>query len=164
MTETDEYKLIIFDADGTLRQCTVEDQPCPNRAGEWELIPGVKERLSLIDWEAGGIGLGIASNQAGIAHGFLDEHTAYQLLKDMVVEATGLWPPTGSIQLCPHAVEDNCWCRKPQPLMLIRLMRVWHTSPWQTLFVGDMESDRLAAKAAGVDFMWAKDFFGETLS
>lgn len=31
-------KLIIFDADGTLRRCTVPGQPCPNKDGEWELM------------------------------------------------------------------------------------------------------------------------------
>lgn len=154
-----DYELIIFDADGTLRRCTVEGQPCPNKPGEWELIPGVKERLGQIDWGVSGTWLGIASNQAGVACGFLDEQVAYQMLDDMVVEATGRWPPTGCVQLCPHAVEGDCLCRKPKPLMLERVMRQWNVEPSWTLFVGDMESDRAAAIAAEVDFMWAKDFF-----
>ena len=153
-----KYRLIIFDADGTLRRCTIEGQPCPNKLGEWELMPNVREKLAGIDWDV--MGLGIASNQAGIAYGYLSEHMAYQLLKDMVVLATGRFPPTGSIQICPHAVEDDCRCRKPKPWMLQELMALWVVPASHTLYVGDMESDRLAAEAAGVDFMWAKDFFG----
>lgn len=154
-----KYRLIIFDADGTLRRCTVEGQPCPNKPGEWELMPGVKERLAEFDWDT--VAVGIASNQAGVAYGYLTKHMAFQLLKDMVAEATGRFPPTGLIRACPHAVEDECRCRKPKPGMLWALMGFWFVAPSHTLYVGDMESDRLAAEAAGVDFMWAEDFFKE---
>ena len=154
-----DYRLIIFDADGTLRRCTVPGQPCPNKPGEWELIPGVKERLAMFDWQLPA--LGIASNQAGIAYGYLDEDTAYQLLKDLIVEATGNLPPTGSIRICPHAVLDAaCRCRKPRPQMLLGIMERWSVTPMDTLYVGDMETDRLAAVAADCDFMWAWEFFG----
>lgn len=151
------YNLIIFDADGTLRRCTVPGQPCPNKEGEWELLPSVKETLARYDWKV--TALGVASNQAGIALGFLDLMTAYQLLSDMVVEATGYFPPTGSIQLCPHGTKDGCGCRKPEPGMLHAIMKFWGYFPTETLYVGDMESDQLAAAHAGCDFMWADDFF-----
>jgi len=50
--------------------------------------------------------------------------------------------------------------RKPAPGMLLQAMTEAGVAPDDTLFVGDMESDRLAAEAAGVRFMWARDFFG----
>jgi len=154
----EDYKLILFDADGTLRRTTVEGQPCPNKPGEWELMPNVKEKLAEFDWRV--MASGIVSNQAGIAYGYLTGHMAYQLLKDMVVEATGHFPSTGSIRICPHAVEDGCECRKPKPLLLEQVMTRWGVGCGETLYVGDMESDKEAAQNAGCDFMWAKDFFG----
>lgn len=48
MIDLSTKKLIIFDADGTLRRCTVPGQPCPNKADEWELMPGAKERLATL--------------------------------------------------------------------------------------------------------------------
>jgi len=158
-----DYKLIIFDADGTLRRCTVEGQPCPNAPDEWELLPNVRATLARIPWgtpHAGGIAYGIASNQAGIALGYMTEEMAYQLLKDMAVEVFDGWPPTGALQICPHAPGADCKCRKPEPLMLQRLMRSWSLTPDETLYVGDMESDRQAAENAGCHFMWASEFFG----
>jgi D-glycero-D-manno-heptose 1,7-bisphosphate phosphatase len=95
--------------------------------------------------------------------GFMDENTAYQLLKDMVVEATGYFPPVGSIVICPHGVNDGCNCRKPAPGMLQKIMRYWGCSPKDTLYVGDMESDRQAAINAGCDFQWASEFFGKVM-
>lgn len=154
------YSLFIFDADGTLRRCTVPGQPCPNRAGEWELIPGVRERLKAIDWTQKG--LGIASNQGGVALGHISNATAYQLLADLVVQATDFWPPTGTIAICPHAPDAGCACRKPKPEMLHHLSSKWVIPLSRTLFVGDQESDRIAAEAAGCAFAWAWDFFGKT--
>lgn len=148
-------KLYIFDADGTLRRCTVEGQPCPNKLGEWELLPNVRERLAKIDWSENGFG--IASNQGGIALGFLSIDVAYQLCRDLVIAATDRFPPTGSIQICPHAPDAGCSCRKPRPLMLLRIMDTFGTR--DAVMVGDQESDRLAADAAGIEFQWAHEFF-----
>ncbi len=156
------YDLIIFDADGTLRRCTVPGQVCPNAPDQWELLPGVIETLATIDWGSpsrGRAGLGIASNQAGIARGYLTEELARMMLEDTVEAAAGFRPVAGSIELCPHGTREGCSCRKPEPGMLLRLMDFWGTPPEKTLFVGDMESDRGAAVNAGCDFLWAADFF-----
>lgn len=66
-----KYKLIILDADGTLRRTTVPGLPCPNAPDEWELIPGVRERLAEIDWTT--THFAIVSNQGGVALGYLTE-------------------------------------------------------------------------------------------
>jgi D-glycero-D-manno-heptose 1,7-bisphosphate phosphatase len=156
----EKYKLIIFDADGTLRRCTVKGQPCPNAEDQWELMPGVQEKMAKFDFGPNGILIGIASNQAGVSLGYLTEHTAYQLLKDLFVAVTDCWPTYGLLQVCPHPVNGGCDCRKPAPGMLLRIMRIAGVLQDRTLYVGDMESDEQAAQAAGVDFQWAKDFFG----
>ena len=32
-------RLVVFDADGTLRRTTVPGQPCPRASDQWELLP-----------------------------------------------------------------------------------------------------------------------------
>jgi len=152
-------KLYVFDADGTLRRTTVEGQPCPNKPGEWELLPGVRERLAEIEWgrEAH---FGIASNQGGVGMGYFTHEAAYNLLVEMLEAAFGQPPPPGSIEMCPHAPRDGCAGRKPNPEMLIRLMRRFQVRRGETLFVGDMDRDEEAARRARVRFMWAHEFFG----
>lgn len=142
---SDDYKLFIFDADGTLRRCTVPGQPTPNRHDEWELMPNVREVLAQFDWSKHAFG--VASNQAGVALGFLSEQVARKLLVNMIFQATGILPQPEIIQMCVHAVDAGCSCRKPQPGMLIALMELWKVSPADTLY-------------AGCDFTWAKWFFG----
>ena len=157
----DRYRLYVFDADGTLRRCTVPGQPCPNAPGEWELLPGVRERLARIDWSA--TALGILSNQGGVALGYLTEAMAYQLLHEMVEAAVGPGSITWlreAIVICPHAPEPRCPCRKPSALGLSKIMALYGVGPEDTLYVGDQESDRQCAKNGGVEFMTAEAFFG----
>jgi D-glycero-D-manno-heptose 1,7-bisphosphate phosphatase len=151
-------RLYIFDADGTLRRTTVEGLPCPNGPDDWELIPGVRERLSQVDW--GAARFGVATNQGGVGVGHFSLETAQKLVEDMVLAAFGTPAPRGSIEMCPHAPHSGCPCRKPKPLMLKRLMRRFRAAGRETLFVGDMERDREAALRAGVRFAWAHEFFG----
>ena len=154
-------RLYIFDADGTLRRSTVPGQPCPNAAGQWALLPGVRERLAAIDWGPRGARFGVATNQGGVGLGYLSYETAYRLAAEMVIEAFGVSePPAGSIEICPHAPHLNCRCRKPKPELLRRLMHRFRAGKDETVFVGDLDRDREAARRAGVRFTWAWDFFG----
>lgn len=161
LTVPDTVRLIIFDADGTLRRTTVAGRPCPHGPGEWELLPRVRETLSAIDWSAHR--LGIASNQDQIAYGWLSAEMARQLFTTLIAEATD-GRTEAVIRFCPHALETVCHCRKPQPGMLLEIMQACELAPAQTLFVGDAETDREAARRAGISFVWAWDFFGWNLS
>jgi len=162
------HKLIIFDADGTLRRCTIPGQPCPNNYGQSEIIPGVTERLRELAHADNPPACFIASNQGGVAFGYLSASMALQMLRHMghaLRLNTGLRPwgvhvcfhhPDGTLE--PYAID--CACRKPRPGLLYEIMVGVEIGPNDTLYVGDMESDKLAAEAAGVDFEFAKDFFG----
>jgi D-glycero-D-manno-heptose 1,7-bisphosphate phosphatase len=154
------YQLLIFDADDTLRRTIAPGKPCPHRPGEWVLMPGVREALQGIHWgAAGGPYLGIASNQDQVAYGHLTMEMARTLLRDLARSATDYEPPTAALQLCPHALEQECGCRKPRPGMLLAIMRHYGVAPENTLFVGNHEVDREAAARAAADFTWSEDFF-----
>ena len=87
MSDERRIKLYVFDADGTLRRSTVPGLPCPNKPGEWELIPGVRERLARISWGEGGARFGVATNQGGVGLGYLTLGAARGLLEAMVAAA-----------------------------------------------------------------------------
>ena len=152
--------LLIFDADGTLRFSVNEGQPYPTSESEWRLFPGVRARLSRLDWGEAGHRLGIASNQTGVALGRLSEAMARRLLRDMVAAALGFVPPRAAIEMCVCAPVRDCECRKPAPGMLKRILDHFALPPEQALFVGDLETDREAAARAGIAFAFAGDFFG----
>src|SRR4051794_40724947 len=119
----EQARLIIFDADNTLREGINKDQKyCPAKPGEWQLMPNVKERLAEFDW-GNGVEIAIATNQPGIEDGVITEEMAYQLVIDMMAKAIGRLLPRRQIEICPHISECECQCRKPQPTLLIRLMQ-----------------------------------------
>jgi len=163
-------RVFIFDADGTLRRCLDPKKPCPNAPGEWELMPNVREKLRSLDWAEV---IGVVSNQAGVAFGHLTREVAQQMLADTFIEALSLCsvathPKLKSTHLfmCAHHPDAACVCRKPEPFGLYSVMGALVTatgaplSKSEVLYVGDMASDKKAASRAGVDFMWACDFFG----
>lgn len=150
--------LIIFDKDGTLVQNPAPGRPA-NTLDEQILFPDVVEKCSQLREE--GHTLAIATNQGGVAFGHFDHHTAVSLLKS-VADAIGadlyaicVTHPRATVK---RAKRDSRF-RKPNPGMLQYLMDALGFLPDDTLYVGDMESDRQTAQAAGVKFAWAWEFF-----
>jgi D-glycero-D-manno-heptose 1,7-bisphosphate phosphatase len=152
-------RVLIFDADGTLRYTRVAGQPSPKSPGEWGLMPGVRARLAALDWGPDGHRLGVASNQDGVALGDLSREMAQRLLRDAVETAIGFVPESAAIEMCACPRRARCQCHKPAPGMLLSILRRFRATPGEALFVGDLDIDREAARRAGVPFEWAGDFF-----
>ena len=155
----ERVRLVVFDADGTLRRTTVPGRPCPNGPDDWELLDGVAERIASLRALRPDLRFGIASNQGGVGMGYLREAMARRLLEDLARAAFGESLAPEAIELCPHAPRSGCKCRKPEPRMLERIAAFYGVEPGAALYVGDMEGDRDAAERAGFGFAWADDFF-----
>jgi HAD superfamily hydrolase (TIGR01662 family) len=153
-------KLYIFDADGTLRWTTVPGQKYPLAQDQWRLMPGVAERLRAIPWSPRGPWLGIASNQSGVASGELSEATARLLIDAMLVAALGSVPAGARVELCTCREGEVCTRHKPEPGMLLSLLRHFGVAARDALYVGDLDIDAEAARRAGIGFAHARDFFG----
>ena len=140
---TKHYKLIIFDLDGTLTpERTSSAAPFERR-----LLPGVKEKCRELRRED--VLLTLATNQSQMR---LD-HTIYHRLRDHISwlrKQIDLFSWTSSADAR----------MKPHPAMLFEMMHIAYCGTRNTLMVGNSTDDQEAAIAAGVDFEWAKDFFG----
>jgi D-glycero-D-manno-heptose 1,7-bisphosphate phosphatase len=144
--------LFVFDKDNTL----IFSYPCrpANTVAEQILLPGVAEKCA--ELRAAGHILAIASNQGGIASGKVTREAVYEMMGQITNIVC-----THSYRYCPHSSRrDECDCRKPKPGMILSLMAEFKVPVSDVVFVGDAESDKEAAEAAGVGFEWAKDFFG----
>ncbi len=148
-----QVRLVIFDADNTLRRVTVPGRVCPWGPDEWEPMPGLGEALAGVRWGEGGLRLAVASNQDQVFYGHLSAGMARRLLGDAAEAATGHRPADGALRFCAHAMDAGCACRKPAPGLLIEAMAFHGVGPEATLFVGDAEVDREAAARAGVAFL-----------
>jgi len=51
---------------------------------------------------------------------------------------------------CPHKPEDHCFCRKPNPGLILNAIHEFQIDPKESIMIGDKNSDIQAAKNAGI--------------
>lgn len=153
--------LIIFDKDSTLvRPVGPAGNQAPNNIADQILYDGVVDVCNKLKGE--GHVLAVASNQGGVAFGLISREDAVAMVKDAadkigaVLFALCACHPSGS----KLGVVRDSFYRKPNPGMILYLIDALGFAPQDTIFVGDLETDRIAAIKAGVQFEWADDFFG----
>jgi histidinol-phosphate phosphatase family protein len=119
-----------------------------------ELMPGVRERLGPIRDHL----IFVVTNQSDISRGRFTLEQCETALAELDHQLGGI---LAAWQICPHAEQDACRCRKPSGAMIAELAQIYGVDLKASTMVGDQEVDELAGKAAGVGkFVHAGDFFG----
>lgn len=152
-------RLYIFDKDGTICQ-SKSGQKFINSVQDQELIPGVREKINQI--KSTGAKIAIASNQGGVAFGFMTYNEAGEIMNDAAnlidADCFVFCPahPDGTVPGYRYNSEN----RKPEPGMIFNCMIHFDIKDLaDVIFIGDRPEDEEAAMRAGVDFMWANEFF-----
>lgn len=152
--------LYIFDKDSTVVKPVGPNGNLPaSKPSEQVLYDGVAEKCDQLRKD--GHVLALASNQGGVAFKLVSRENAIGMMKDAADKiGASLFAlcsvhPKGELL---GAVRNSVY-RKPGPGMIQYLMDALGFAPQDTVFVGDLDSDRLAAEAANVKFEWANDFF-----
>nr|WP_294516138.1 HAD-IIIA family hydrolase [uncultured Rhodopila sp.] len=99
----------------------------------------------------------IVTNQSGVARGLYDEDAVRTLLGWIADEARAAGGTIDDVRYCPYHPDgtDDAYrrahpWRKPEPGMLLDLIRCWDLDPARAIMIGDQESDMRAAADAGV--------------
>jgi len=114
---------------------------------EFEFLPGVLDalwQLAQLEWP-----IVVISNQAIVGRGLVSRQTIDEISGQMT---SVVWSEGGRIDrvyYCPHRPEEHCECRKPRPGLLLRAAKEMGLDLSHSFFVGDAESDVLAAQAVG---------------
>jgi D-glycero-D-manno-heptose 1,7-bisphosphate phosphatase len=114
---------------------------------EFEFLPGVLaalRRLSQLEWP-----VVVISNQAVVGRGLVSHQTIDEISARMVAVVHSVGGRIDRAFYCPHRPEENCGCRKPQPGLLLTAAEQMRLDLSSSFFVGDAESDVMAAKAVG---------------
>ena len=134
-----KVRAVLLDRDGTL----VVDVPYNDDPGRVVPLPTAKSALDLL--RDNDIRLGVVTNQSGVARGLISPAA----LRAVNAEVCAQLGPFDTWQDCTHLPDDRCDCRKPRPGMVLDAAADLGVDPRDVVVVGDIESDLLAARAAG---------------
>ena len=138
-------KLILLDRDGVINQDSLHYIKSAD-----EFIPIPKSIEAIARLSKAGYRIGVATNQSGVARGYYSEQELTAIHKKMVDLVHAAGGEIDAIEYCKHMPDAGCFCRKPQPGMLLTLAkRMGYSSLAKVPFVGDRISDIEAALAAG---------------
>jgi HAD superfamily hydrolase (TIGR01662 family) len=132
-------RAVLFDRDGTL----IEDVPYLADPQRVRPVPGARRTLNQL--RRRGVAVGVVSNQSGVARGLI----AVDELERVNARVDSLLGPFDTWQVCPHAPDARCSCRKPEPGLVTAAARELGLAPHECLMIGDIGSDVDAALAAG---------------
>ncbi len=137
-------KAIFLDRDGVINV----DHGYVGSVEEFEFIDGVFESLQKLQKK--GFKLFIVTNQSGIARGYYSEEAFLKLTEWMLNELQKRGIKIVEVAYCPHAPDEGCGCRKPEPGMIEYLAKKYGVDLQNSWIIGDKPSDVEAGKRAGV--------------
>jgi D-glycero-D-manno-heptose 1,7-bisphosphate phosphatase len=139
-------KLVILDRDGTINSDSDEFIKSPD---EWKPLPGALEaiaRLNHAGWH-----VVVASNQSGLGRGLFDVASLNAMHAKMHKMLAAQGGRIDAVFYCPHAADEGCRCRKPQPGLFEQIAERFGVDLHGVPVVGDGLRDLQAGVAAGCE-------------
>lgn len=143
-------RAVFLDRDGTV----VEDVGYLTDLSQLRLLPGAIGGIRLLQDQ---FLIVIVTNQAAVARGLLDEEELLSIHQELAKALQSRGVLLDAVYACPHDVgldgspcTEQCYCRKPQPGMLIQARDDFDIQLGLSFMVGDKGSDILAGQRAGV--------------
>ena len=144
-------RAVFFDRDGVLNH----DLGYLYKAEDFQWTDGAKEAIKLLN-DSGWL-VFVVTNQSGIARGYYTATDLQALHAWMQQDLAKNGAHIDDWQYCPHHPEAEktelrtaCACRKPEPGMILALLKKWRLDADKCLLIGDKKSDLEAAERAGM--------------
>jgi len=137
---------VILDRDGVLNR--ERESGWLASPEEWIWETGSLEAVQVL--ARAGIRLSIVSNQSGIGRGLVAQTAVDGIHRWLEHELAAAGVVLVGIFVCPHAPDEGCDCRKPEPGLVRQAMAASGIGAQQTLLVGDDLRDLEAGRTAGV--------------
>lgn len=140
-------KAIFLDRDGVLIDNS--DHYYIWKEEQLKFVDGVFDNLKWLLLK--GYQLFIVSNQGGISKGVYSKNDILELHMLLLQTFRNHSIEITEITFCPHHPEiEKCMCRKPDSIMIEKLLAKYKLNRDGSYFIGDSCSDRSAALSAGI--------------
>ena len=140
-------KAVFLDRDGVLN--SDEGHYYVFRSEDLKINPGVLEGLKSL--ARAGFILVIISNQGGISKREYTKVDTDKFHKAMLAEFAKQGIEVAEIYYCPHHSSiENCFCRKPDSLMIEKALARFRINPSASFMIGDSQRDVEAGQKAGL--------------
>jgi D-glycero-D-manno-heptose 1,7-bisphosphate phosphatase len=144
---------VFIDRDGTL----MRDVDYCGDPAEVALFPDATDALRKL--KEHGYKIIVITNQSAIGRGLFSAETYRAVEREVLRQAgPGLIDAT---YFCPHAPDEGCECRKPQPGMVLNAARDHGLDLSRSFFVGDKNSDVECGRNAGVKTVLVRTGYGK---
>ncbi len=134
---------IFLDRDGTL----IEDNGYLHYPSEVQFFPFTFEALRSLQNH---FSLFIVTNQSGISKGITSETEVKAVNRHIIETLQSEGITILELYYCPHATEDRCICKKPQPYFLQLAAQRYRIDLAKSYIIGDHPSDVECGMNAGV--------------
>jgi D-glycero-D-manno-heptose 1,7-bisphosphate phosphatase len=139
-------KLCILDRDGTINEDSAEFVKSPN---EWRPLPGALEAIAKLNHA--GWHVVVATNQSGLGRGLFDVVSLNAMHAKMHSMLAAVGGKVDAIFYCPHAPDEQCRCRKPEPGLFEQIGERFGVDLQGVPGVGDSARDLIAGAAVGCE-------------
>jgi histidinol-phosphate phosphatase family protein len=89
----------------------------------------------------------VVSNQAGIGRRLISPAMIREVTDRFVATLGDQGARIDAVYYCPHTIEQNCFCRKPQSGLLEAAAKDWKLDLTRSVLIGDSQSDMDSARA-----------------
>lgn len=90
------------------------------------------------------------TNQSAVGRGIISFETAAAINQKLIAKLEKNGCRVNGVYMCPHAPDDECGCRKPQPGLLQQATQELSLDLSHSIMIGDAWTDLQAGAAAGV--------------
>ena len=139
------HPAIFLDRDGVL----IENRS--DYVRDWsqvKLIPEAINALSLTPLR--NFKIVIVTNQSAIGRGLALQENVDEINRRLVNVIQDHGGQVDAVYICPHKPDDDCFCRKPRPGLLLQAAKELSLDLQRSWMIGDAWSDVQAGQRAGV--------------
>ena len=92
----------------------------------------------------------IITNQSVVGRGLISLDAGQEINERLVKEIQFAGGRIDGVFTCPHAPQENCTCRKPEPGLILDAASMHSIDLQNSILIGDALSDILAGQKAGI--------------